>query len=139
MIAVGFFFFLLAFIVAVFNIAVRRKPLITFNDNGIDIRIIGKSTLARIPVPKLVFFAWRISGSGQAFRVRILSIRRDSVLSVSVQGLPMDKKLVIQFELIDKDVNPAMQEFRLHEAAIAGSIRVVEAEVLKYCVENIAE
>ena len=68
--------FLLVFLLAAFNIAARRRPLLRLYREGIEMNMIGASSLdgSPIPIPKLVRVAWLIV-SLQGFHNRPCKLR----------------------------------------------------------------
>src|SRR5262249_51405640 len=70
--AVTLAFFVPAFVLAVFNLQVRRAPLVRICREGIEARLIGQTSLDGVPlVPATVRFYWGFI-STQSFRNRAL-------------------------------------------------------------------
>lgn len=78
-----------------FNVYARRKPLLRICEEGIEINIIGASSLDGVPlIPTLIRVAWLIL-SLQGFKKQIGWIPWDLFRAVSIGGLPMARTLVI--------------------------------------------
>ena len=78
-----------------FNVYARRKPLLRICAEGLEINVIGASSLDGVPlIPNLVRVAWLIL-SLQGFRKQIGWIPWESFRNVEVTGLPMMRSLVI--------------------------------------------
>jgi hypothetical protein len=78
-----------------FNIRARRRPLLRICDEGLEINVIGASSLDGVPLlPIMVRIAWLIV-SLQGFKKQIGWIPWPSLRTVQVRGLPMARTLVI--------------------------------------------
>jgi hypothetical protein len=78
-----------------FNVYARSKPLLRICNEGLEINVIGASSLDGVPlIPNLVRVAWLIL-SLQGFKKQIGWIPWTSFRSVEVAGLPMMRSLVI--------------------------------------------
>jgi hypothetical protein len=80
--------FLPATVLAGFNVWARRLPLLRIRRDGIEVHVIGLTTLDGVPgVPGLVRFAWGVLTT-QSFRSRILRARWAEIQGARVSGLP---------------------------------------------------
>ncbi len=78
-----------------FNVVARRKPLLRICEEGVEINVIGASSLDGTPlIPNLVRVAWLIL-SLQGFKKQIGWIPWEMFRSIEVVGLPMMRSLVI--------------------------------------------
>jgi hypothetical protein len=78
-----------------FNVYARRKPLLRICEEGLEINVIGASSLDGTPlIPNLVRVAWLIV-SLQGFRKQIGWIPWQMFRNIEVVGLPMMRSLVI--------------------------------------------
>lgn len=78
-----------------FNVYARFKPLLRICSEGLEINVIGASSLDGVPlIPNLVRVAWLIF-SLQGFKKQIGWIPWETFGSVEVAGLPMMRSLVI--------------------------------------------
>jgi hypothetical protein len=93
--AVTLGFCLPAFCAAVFNLQVRRAPLVRICLEGIEARLIGQTSLDGVPlVPAAVRFYWGFI-STQSFRNRALRTLWTDVRGAQVTGLPSMRILAI--------------------------------------------
>jgi hypothetical protein len=87
--------FLPVFGVAVFNLRLRRAPLVRICRDGIETRLIGRTSLDGVPlVPAMVRFYWGFL-STQSFRNRALRTLWTDVRGAQVAGLPAMRVLTI--------------------------------------------
>ena len=78
-----------------FNVYSRLKPLLRICEEGLEINVIGASSLDGVPlIPNLVRVAWLIV-SLQGFKKQIGWIPWEMFRDVQVSGLPMMRSLVI--------------------------------------------
>ena len=78
-----------------FNVYARRKPLVRLCAEGMEINVIGASSLDGTPlIPNLVRVAWLIL-SLQGFKKQIGWIPWEMLRNIEVVGLPMMRSLVI--------------------------------------------
>jgi hypothetical protein len=90
---VGATFFLMAFSLATFNLLARRKPTVRICREGLEIRIIGRTSLdEKLFIPGLIKFFWSFF-SGQGFRIEQFRIAWGQLIQVIIQGLPMMKSI----------------------------------------------
>lgn len=79
-----------------FNVYARRKPLLRICEEGLEVNVIGASSLDDVPlIPGLVRVVWLIL-SLQGFKKQIGWIPWELFRSVEVAGLPMMRSLVIE-------------------------------------------
>jgi hypothetical protein len=84
------------FLLAAFNLIARKRPLVRICREGLELAVIGASTLDRIPfVPGLARLAWSIV-SLQAFSRHVLRVVWDEIDSVRAVGMPMSRMLLIE-------------------------------------------
>jgi hypothetical protein len=82
-------------LLAWFNVYARRKPLLRICKEGLEINVIGASSLDAVPlIPGLIRVAWLVL-SLQGFKKKIGWIPWQFLRSVQVRGLPMARSLVI--------------------------------------------
>ncbi|NNE00228.1 MAG: hypothetical protein HKN47_23150 [Pirellulaceae bacterium] len=87
-------------ILAWFNVYARRKPLLRICKEGIEVNIIGASSLDGVPlIPTMVRVAWLIL-SGQGFKQQIGWISWNQINNVQISGLPGVRSLVIDASLV---------------------------------------
>ncbi len=78
-----------------FNVYARLKPLLRICEEGLEINIIGASSLDGVPlIPNLIRVAWSIV-SLQGFKKQIGWIPWEMFRDVQVSGSPMMRSLVI--------------------------------------------
>jgi hypothetical protein len=83
-----------------FNIYARLKPLLRIWNEGLEINVIGASSLDGVPlIPTWVRVAWLIL-SLQGFKKQIGWIPWTTFRSVEVAGLPMMRSLVINATMV---------------------------------------
>ncbi len=83
-----------------FNVYARRKPLLRICEDGLEINVIGASSLDGVPlIPSLIRVAWLIL-SLQGFKIQIGWIPWESFRNVEVAGLPMMRSLVIDATIV---------------------------------------
>jgi hypothetical protein len=85
---------MLLFALAMFNIRARRLPLLRLFREGLEIVLIGTSSLDEFPLPGLVRVAWSIL-STQGFRRQVFRLPWECVRGARVSGLPMNRLLSI--------------------------------------------
>lgn len=79
-----------------FNVYARRQPLLRIWEEGIEINVIGASSLDGTPlIPNLVRVAWLIF-SLQGFKKQIGWIPWEMLRNIEVVGLPMTRSLRIE-------------------------------------------
>ena len=79
-----------------FNVYARRKPLLRICEEGMEINVIGASSLDGTPlIPNLVRVAWLIL-SLQGFKKQIGWIPWETLRNIEVVGLPMKRSLLIE-------------------------------------------
>ena len=79
-----------------FNVYARRKPLLRICKEGMEINVIGVSSLDGTPlIPNLVRVAWLIL-SLQGFKKQIGWIPWETLRNIEVVGLPMMRSLLIE-------------------------------------------
>ncbi len=128
--------FLAVFMLAIFNIAARKKPIILLVDGAVEVNLVGTSTLDGIPlVPGFGRVAWSII-SGQGFRRSTIRVPCDRVTDVAVRGLPMGKVLILQFEEVTDDGDYVLHEVRIGAAALRQKIDSVAEAILDHCVSG---
>ncbi len=106
-----------------FNVYARRKPLLRVCEEGLEINVIGASSLDGTPlIPNLVRVAWLIL-SLQGFKKQVGWIPWEMFRNIEVAGLPMMRSLVI-------DATIAYPTFRgdALSAQIGNSIAFRDAE-----------
>jgi hypothetical protein len=75
----------------------RRQPVVRPYGEGVLLRLVGRSSLDRVPlVPGLVRVAWAVL-SGQGLRVQSYRVPWDELTEVTVAGVPMARMLVVQW------------------------------------------
>jgi hypothetical protein len=80
---------------AIYNIAARQQPILRLCQEGLEITIIGASSLARFPIQSpWLQMTWLII-SLQGFRTQYIWAPWDSVKRATVSGLPMAQTLTI--------------------------------------------
>jgi len=78
-----------------FNVYARKKPLLRICEEGLEINVIGASSLDGVLlIPNLIRIAWLIV-SLQGFREQIGWIPWEMFRSIEVSGLPMMRTLVV--------------------------------------------
>ncbi len=83
------------FALAVFNIVARWKPILRICREGVEMTIIGSTSLDGVPfVPGPIRVAWAILTT-QGFRKRIVRVAWGELRQVEVSGLPMARKLTV--------------------------------------------
>ena len=83
-----------------FNIRAHRRPLLRICEEGLEINVIGASSLDGVPLlPIVVRVAWLIL-SLQGFKKQIGWIPWPSLRTVQVRGLPMARALVIEGTIV---------------------------------------
>jgi hypothetical protein len=93
--AVTLVFMLPAFVLAVFNLRVRRLPLVRICREGVEARLIGRTSIDSVPlVPGLVRFLWGLI-STQSFRNRPVRVHWPDLMDAQVTGLPAMRVLSI--------------------------------------------
>jgi hypothetical protein len=93
--AVTLGFMLPVFVVAVFNLRVRRAPLIQIWREGIETRLIGRTSIDGVPlVPAMVRIVWGFI-TMQSFRNRALRTFWPDVRGAQVAGLPAMRILFV--------------------------------------------
>lgn len=86
---------LLVFFKALFDLAARRGPILRICREGIELKLIGRSSLDKVPlVPGMIRVAWSII-SLQGFASNVVRMPWECVQEVHVSGLPMSKTLTI--------------------------------------------
>jgi len=115
--------FLLVFALAVFNIAARRRPLLRICREGLEINMIGSSSLDGTPlIPVIVRVAWLIL-SFQSFKAHTLRAPWQSLHHAEVLGPPMAQTLTIigaMFRVVDQqctEATPAADHLTFPEAS----------------------
>ncbi|MAI32819.1 MAG: hypothetical protein CMM07_14250 [Rhodopirellula sp.] len=79
-----------------FHVYARRKPLLRICEEGIEINVIGASSLDGTPlIPNLVRVAWLIM-SLQGFKKQIGWIPWATLRNIEVVGMPMTRSLLIE-------------------------------------------
>jgi hypothetical protein len=87
--------FSLIFASAVFNLKARRRPILRLCREGIEVIVLGSSSLDAIPlIPGLVRVAWLIL-STQGFRRKLFCFPWECYEDAYVTGRPMVKRLTI--------------------------------------------
>jgi hypothetical protein len=86
--------FFLIFAFAMFNIRVRRLPVLQLFREGLEIVLIGTSSLDQIPLPALIRIAWSIV-STEGFRTKVVRVPWECFRGVEVSGVPMARQLSI--------------------------------------------
>ena len=93
--AVTLVFMLPAFVLAVFNFRIRQAPLVRICREGIEARLIGRTSIDGIPlVPAQVRLLWGFI-STQIFRARLLRVLWPDLGDAQVTGLPAMRVLSI--------------------------------------------
>jgi hypothetical protein len=83
-----------------FNVYARRRPLLRICKEGLELNVIGASSLDGVPlIPVLIRAAWLIV-SLQGFRKQIAWVPWDLFRGVQVAGLPMVRSLVIDATIV---------------------------------------
>jgi hypothetical protein len=78
-----------------FNVIARRKPLLRICCDGIEINVIGSSSLDGVPlIPSIIRIAWLLV-SLEGFKKQIGWIPWSMLRGVEVNGLPMVRSMVI--------------------------------------------
>lgn len=128
--------FLPAFARALFDLQARKRPLVSLWREGIQVRVIGRTSLDGVPgVPNLIRFAWAVL-STQSFRSRTLLAFWEEFQGAWVEGLPAMRILIIEgeFRRTDDvfDVEPQILfrqvDFRDSLPEIAGAIQFFSAD-----------
>ncbi len=126
----------LAFALFVFNAISHRRPILRVCREGLVIRLIGTSALDHVPlVPAILRLLWAIA-SFQGFRQRIVFVPWDSLRSLEITGLPMNRKLLIGQETGRSqefhETKIHLFEMTLSEAAFAVSLDVIAGTIAAY-------
>ncbi|MCH2131664.1 MAG: hypothetical protein MK179_21195 [Pirellulaceae bacterium] len=114
----------LAALLSWFHVYARFKPLLRICEEGLEINVIGASSLDGVPlIPHLVRVAWLVL-SLQGFRKQICWIPWELFRTIEVTGLPMMRSLVI-------DATVVYQKFRGDEqtAEMGNSVTFRDAEL----------
>ncbi|MBM4003589.1 MAG: hypothetical protein FJ295_09925 [Planctomycetes bacterium] len=83
-----------------FDIHARRKPLLRICKEGLELNVIGASSLDGVPlVPPIVRLMWLIL-TLQGFKKQTAWIPWETLRSVNVVGLPMVRSLLIDATLV---------------------------------------
>ena len=78
-----------------FNLRARRPPLLRIGRDGIEVRVIGQTTLDGIPgIPGVARFAWGVL-STQSFRSHTLRCAWKEIQKPRVAGLPGMRVLIL--------------------------------------------
>jgi hypothetical protein len=86
--AVTLVFMLPVFVLAVFNLRVRRQPIVRLCREGIEARLIGGTRVDGVPLlPTQVRLLWGFL-STEFFRVRVFRVLWPDVVGAQVTGLP---------------------------------------------------
>jgi len=86
---------LLVFILAVFHVLARRRPMLRICREGIEINILGASSLDDVPlVPVFLRLAWLIV-SLQGFKRQLLRAPWEQFREARISGPPMARTLTI--------------------------------------------
>ena len=87
--------FLLVFALALYNLRSLRRPLLRLCREGIEVVLIGTSSLDHIPlIPVMIRVAWLILAT-QGFRQKIVCVPWRSFHDAWVSGAPMSRQLTI--------------------------------------------
>ncbi len=93
--AVTLVFMLPSFVLAVFNLRVRRAPLVRICRDGVEARLIGRTSIDGIPlVPTQARLLWGFL-STQFFRTRVLRVLWPDLGDTPITGLPAMRVLSI--------------------------------------------
>lgn len=88
-----------------FNVHACRKPLLRICEEGIEVNIIGASSLDGVLlIPSLIRVAWLVL-SLQGFKKQIGWIPWELFHNVEVAGLPMMRSLVIDATIVYPNVS----------------------------------
>ncbi len=85
---------MLVFATAVFNIRMRRKPVLRLFREGMQLRRIGVSRLDGVPVPAMVRVLWTIA-SLEAFRQTTYRVEWSRLAGAQVGGIPTARVLAL--------------------------------------------
>jgi len=119
---------------AVFNLVARSHPILQCFKEGLEIRVIGQSSLASsLPVPRLVRAAWPIV-TGQGFRTKVYRILWRDIDGAIVRGAPMAQELLIVYRTAGSADSQSKERrtFRFRDAAFAQPISTVESIIASY-------
>ena len=130
--------FLLMFALAAFNVLARRRPILRVCREGLEINMIGSSSLDGVPlVPGLVRVAWLII-SFQGFQRQTAWAPWPSFRRVAISGPPMARTLTISGEIIrppqldDDRQEPFANRIAFHEVEFDAPLDQVAATIEDY-------
>lgn len=96
--------FLLVFALALFNVVARRRPILRVCREGLELNMIGSSSLDGIPlIPGLIRVAWLII-SFKGFKQQIVRAPWKSLRHVEVSGPPMAHTLTIVASILQPPI-----------------------------------
>ena len=129
---------LLVFALAVFNLVARRRPILRLCREGLEVNIIGASSLDGIPlIPGLVRVAWLVI-SMQGFKQQIMWVPWHYLGHVVVSGPPMARRLTIDASIPLRHAAPEViqsamaSQITFHEVAFDASLDQIAASIIAY-------
>ncbi|MDX1964170.1 MAG: hypothetical protein SFX18_13535 [Pirellulales bacterium] len=131
--------FLLVAALAAFNLLARRRPLIRICQEGIEINLIGSSSLDNVPyLPGLVRVLWLVF-SLQGFRQQLLISLWESLHQSKVSGPPMARTLTLIGAFYRQGLSgpnqqtPVATRITFPEVAFARPLHEVASALRAYC------
>ena len=131
--------FLLVTALAVFNILARRRPIVSICREGVQVNLIGSSSLDGVPLlPSLIRVAWLIL-SFQGFKQQLLIAPWHSLHHARISGLQMARRFTIVgsfFPVARGGIGPAAPvatEVAFPEVAFDAPLDQVAAAINVYC------
>jgi len=95
----------LVFVLAVFHVLARRRPVLRLCREGLEINLLGASSLDDVPlVPVFVRLTWLIV-SLQGFRQQLVRARWEDLRGLRITGPPMARTLTIA-AAVDRSASP---------------------------------
>ncbi len=125
--------FLPAFARALFDLRARKRPLVSLWREGIQVRLIGRTSLDGVPgVPNLIRFAWGVL-STQSFRSRTRLALWEEIQGAWVEGLPAMRILIIEGEFWStNDVCDVEPRILFHQVDFRDSLPEI-ADAIQSC------
>ncbi|MDX1930799.1 MAG: hypothetical protein SFV81_30020 [Pirellulaceae bacterium] len=95
------------------NVLVRRKPLLRIDDEGIEVNLIGRSSLDGVPlIPPVIRVMWLVV-SLQGFKQQLGWIPWEMYRGVQIGGMPMVRTLFIDATIAFESSTGADMQLRL--------------------------
>jgi hypothetical protein len=130
--------FLLVCSLAVFNIKARRRPVLELCREGLQINMIGSSSLDGVPlVPGMIRVVWLIL-SLQGFKQQIVVAPWDCFQQLQISGLPMARTLTVASALFpftpesDSPPKPFAFDITFPEVAFDVPLEQIAASIQAY-------